>query len=174
MAWNTRIDAGWVTIDISPSPEVIHSDIRNIGQEFKTFRTPLRESVRDVMVPSIDTNFAVGGRPPWQPLGEQTVERRTRQGTGTQILVESGSLRRSATQFSRWNIGTDSAEISNWPQRDLVKAAVHEGGATVRTKLGISNIPARPFLLIQDEDAARIDEIFLDWMESRARRWWNR
>lgn len=178
MAWNTKVDAGYFTMSISPPFEKIAEDLRNLDKDLKNFRTPLRESVRSVMVPSIATNFAVGGRPPWQPLSSETVERRERQGTGSQILVESGALQRAATQQSRWTIGTDEASITNWPSRERLKAGVHDQGATSRSSRGrnkgsASNIPARPFLLIQDEDAERIEGIFGDWIERRARRWWN-
>jgi phage gpG-like protein len=146
-----KIDAGWVTMEITPPMERIRDDLREIGRDLSNMRTPLRESVHTVISPSIDANFEAGGRPPWTPLSAGTTERRIRQGTGLRILQETGKLRRTATQFSRWEIGTARSGRT----RDV-------------------RVPARPFLLIQFEDANRIEEIFLDWMERRARGTWTR
>jgi phage virion morphogenesis protein len=179
VAWNSKIDAGYVTLELSPPFERIQSDLNALNRDLDNFRTPLRESIKTVIIPSIETNFQVGGRPQWVPLSPQTVERRSRQGTGTQTLVETGALKRAATQQSRWSIEKDGASITNWPQREKRKADVHNFGAVSSSRRGrnkgsTSVIPARPFLLIQDEDADRIDDVFLDWVERRARAWWRR
>jgi phage virion morphogenesis protein len=171
---NRKIDAGWVTLEFDPPLERIQDDLDEIGRDLSNMRTPLRESVQRVVIPSIDANFQLGGRPPWTPLADSTTERRIRQGTGLKILQETGKLRETATQFSRWDIGTDEAHIGNWPANVKTRAAVAEGGASRAGKFRTSEIPARPFLLIQDTDAEQIDEIFLDWMERRARGTWTR
>jgi phage virion morphogenesis protein len=173
-AANRKIDAGWVTLEIDPPLERIRADLAEIGRDLSNMRTPLRESVREVVIPSVDANFQAGGRPPWQPLSGATLERRTRQGTGTRILQETGKLRQTATQFSRWEIGTDEAHIGNWPANVKTRAAVAEGGAERAGKSRTVTVPPRPFLLIQDRDADQIEEIFLDWMERRARGTWTR
>jgi phage virion morphogenesis protein len=169
-----KIDAGWVTMEITPPMERIRDDLREIGRDLSNMRTPLRESVHTVISPSIDANFEAGGRPPWTPLSAGTTERRIRQGTGLRILQETGKLRRTATQFSRWEIGTEQAHISNWPDDVKTRAAVAEGGTARSGRTRDVRVPARPFLLIQFEDANRIEEIFLDWMERRARGTWTR
>jgi len=172
MPSNRKIDAGYVTMEINPPLERIREDLREIGRDLSNMRTPLRESVQRVVIPSIDANFQAGGRPPWQPLTAQTVERRVRQGTGTKILQETGKLRQTATQFSRWEIGTEEAHIANWPEGVKERARTAEYGAR-EWKSG-RQIPPRPFLLIDDQDADKIEGIFLDWMERRARGTWTR
>ncbi len=172
--WNRKVDAGWVTLEVDPPMESIRDDLREINRDLSNMRTPLREAVRQVVIPSIDTNFQVGGRPPWTPLSEQTIERRTRQGTGTKILVETGKLRQAATQFSRWEIGQESAVIANWPANVKTRAAVAEGGASRSGRTRTVDVPPRPFLLIQDQDAVMIEAVFLAWMERRARGKWFR
>lgn len=166
------IDAGWVTIEFVPPLERIQSDLDAINRDLSNMRTPLRDSVRQVIIPSIDANFAAGGRPTWQSLSPETIERRIRQGTGTRILQETGKLRTTATQFSRWEIGTTEAHISNWPSNVKTRAAVAEGGASGAGWSRSVNIPARPFLMIQDRDGDAVEEIFLDWMERVARGKW--
>lgn len=169
-----KIDAGWVTLEFSPPLERLQEDLNDIDRDLSNMRTPLRDSVQKVMLPSIDANFQAGGRPAWTSLSSATVERRTRQGTGTRILQETGRLRAAATQFSRWEIGTDHAEITNWPANVKTRAAVAEGGASRAGYTHSVTIPARPFLLIQEQDADQIEEIFLDWMERRAGAHWSR
>lgn len=169
-----KIDAGYVTLEFDPPLERLRDDLRQIDRDLSNMRTPLRESVRQVIIPSIDANFEAGGRPPWTPLAQSTTDRRIRQGTGTRILQETGRLRQTATQFSRWDIGTDEAHIGNWPANVKTRAAVAEFGAERSGGSRSVRVPPRPFLLIQDRDADQIDEIFLDWMERRARGTWTR
>jgi len=168
------VAAGSVSIEFSPPLERIQSALDEIGRDLSNMRTPIRESVRDVIIPSIDANFSAGGRPPWTPLSSETLERRARQGTGTAILQESGKLRTVATQQSRWSIGTTEAEITNWPGDVLTRAAVAQGGASGAGYTRSVTIPARPFLMYQPEDADKVEEIFLDWMGRRAGAIWSR
>lgn len=172
--WNRKIDAGYVTMEITPPLETISEALRDINRDLSNMRTPLRESVRTVVIPSIDANFQAGGRPRWWPLAESTVERRLRQGTGTRVLQETGRLRTAATQFSRWEIGTDEAHIANWPQREKAKADTHQFGNPATGKGHASRIPARPFLELQEQDQMAIENVFLNWMERRARGRWVR
>lgn len=168
------VSAGSVSIEFVPPLERIQEDLAEIDRDLSNMRTPLRESVRSVVIPSIDTNFQAGGRPTWQSLSPETVNRRLRQGTGTRVLQETGKLRAAATQFSRWEIGTQEARISNWPANVHTRAAVAEGGASRAGYTRSVTIPARPFLMIQPEDADNVEEIFLDWMERVARGHWSR
>jgi phage virion morphogenesis protein len=169
-----KIDAGSISIEFSPPIEEIEADLAAIGRDLSNMRTPLTQSVKQVVIPSIDANFAAGGRPAWEPLAPNTVERRNRQGTGLSILQVSGRLRAAATQFSRWNVDTDSAQIANWPTDVITRAGVHQNGAEATGVGGASRIPARPFLMLQDDDQEKITEIFLTWMELRARGRWSR
>lgn len=166
-----KIDAGYITIEFSPPIEKMIDALNEIDRDLSNMRTPLRESVQRVIMPSIDANFAAGGRPPWTPLAESTLARRARQGTGATPLQVTGKLRRAATQFSRWDVGTQEARITNWPGDVAVRAGVQNFGAS-NTGQG-ANIPAREFLAIQESDAIQVDEIFLTWMERRAGAAWS-
>lgn len=174
MAINSKIDAGPVTIEFSPPLGAIIDALTQIDRDLSNMRTPLTDSVKKVVIPSIDANFEAGGRPPWQPLSPETLERRAREGTGERLLQVTGAMRQAATQFSRWDVGTEEAQISNWPANQLIKVAVHNDGTDRAGPNRTNHIPARPFLLLQDEDADKITEIFLDWVELRARGAWTR
>lgn len=169
-----KIDAGSFTLEFSPPIETIEADLAAIGRDLSNMRTPLTTSLKQVIIPSIDANFEAGGRPAWEPLSPETLERRSRQGTGSKILQVTGRLRQAATQFSRWNVDTDQAQISNWPTDVITRAAVHQNGAEATGRGLASRIPARPFLMIQGEDEEKVVEIFLSWMELRARGRWAR
>lgn len=175
MASRKRIDAGAVTIDVEPPMETIEADLAAIGRDLSNMRTPLTTAIKTVLIPSIRENFMSSGRPDrWEPLADATIEKRQRTGTGNTILMETGRLMEGATQFARWDVGTNEAHISNWNQDIAMKAAVHQGGAVATGRTRTADIPARPFLLIQAEDSDKIEEIFLTWMELRARGRWTR
>lgn len=93
--------------------------------------------------------------------------------TGGQTLVDSGRLRQSVT----WAASRDEAEWGT----NLIYAGVHQEGATISAKgggrlgfvipgLGFRSprevvIPARPFLGVDAEDEAEIDDILRDYID---------
>lgn len=193
--------AGW---SLNPSIGLVAKDINRLGLDIRSFRVPLARSVSEVMTGSIRKNFNVGGRPPWEPLADYTVEVR---GSSKPILIRSGKLRRVASQFNIWTITQTSAFIRQLPSSvwygnihqagygSLMDIARKELGAqaslrdvkirALRLMMGAHApsrqtkfvIPQRPFIVFQEEDVERIQEIFIEWMESRADkvgRSWNR
>jgi phage gpG-like protein len=147
-----------VSISISPSTAIFASAYGRLAKGFTTFRVPLEQSVRRVMIPSITENFVEGGRPPWEPHSDETIRRRDREGTlggvPQDILVETGQLFGDAIRLARWDIGRTTAVYSNLPARSAY-GRFHQFGA--------SNIPVRPFVEIQAEDADNIARIFDLW-----------
>lgn len=124
----------------------------------RSFREPLVKSVREVIIPSIRNNFAAEGRPAWAPLAPSTVLSR---GASGPILNRSGRLLKVATQFNIWSYTRDSATITGIESR-VKYAKYHQGGTR--------KMPARPFILLQDEDEEQIERIFYDWLDERIRR----
>ncbi len=122
--------------------------------------TPAMEVVGNIVRTSIVRNFEKGGRPKkWKKHGKQTEKRR---GTGAHILRDEGHLMESIKPKAyrdRVVVGTNK-----------VYAAIHhfgsERGKKVTRRLGGSNrsgghivskpyemnIPARPYMMVQDED----------------------
>lgn len=134
---------------------------------------PLTEAVKKVMQPSIRQNFNMGGRPEkWAPLSEDTI--RARRGD-SRILVDTGDLRFVASAFFIWTITDSSATVRDLPEF-VWYGKVHQAGSKKAGKgasnisegLGYVNIPARPFILFQPEDAKKIEDIFADWVARRA------
>jgi phage gpG-like protein len=149
-------------ITITPSTVVFASAYGKLARGFTTFRVPLEAAVRRVMIPSISQNFEEGGRPSWEQLSDATIERRDREGTlggePQDILVESGTLFGDALRLARWEISGRTAMFTNLPSRSAY-GRFHQTGT--------DNMPARPFVVMQDEDVDRIREIFELWRDGQ-------
>jgi phage gpG-like protein len=61
----------------------------------------------------------------------------------------------AASSFPIWTINREEAFVSALPA-DTTYGYIHEFGATA--------IPARPFFIIQEEDASKIEEVFIEWV----------
>lgn len=149
--------------DWQPPITLLANGFDTMGTSVKSFKEPLTRSVREVINPSIATNFAVGGRPPWTPLSPLTVFKK---GHAT-ILIESGRLAKVAPQMKSWSIDGIAGEA----RLDSVSApygVYHQNGFyNVRTG---TFVPAREWAVIQEQDAEKVEEIFWEWLEER----WNR
>lgn len=189
--------------DFKPSVGIFAGGIDKLGVDIRSFKEPLTRAVKEVMIPSIRTNFEVSGRPSWPPLSDYTWAARGARGwEGGDILMLSGELYKTMQQQNIWTITQQSASIRDIPER-VWYGKVHQagagggGGGAVRkltnsgrkarrrgglyqnlggggsTGRGYVNIPARPFVLIQPEDHEAIQEIFREWLQERVDRWWN-
>lgn len=111
--------------------------------------TPVMRSIGETVRRSVERNFEAQGRPAkWTP--SQRVLR-----TGGQTLSLTGRLRRS---FSVQATGSRAVVGTN-----VVYAAIHQmGGRAGRG--GKVKLPARPFLLVQDEDWREIERQLADYI----------
>jgi phage gpG-like protein len=121
--------------DIRPSVGIVAKDVDRLGLDIRSFRTPLAAIVRQVMIPSIRTNFSQEGRPKWQQLAESTVI--ARKGAAHPVLRRTGNLARRARQFNIWDIGETSATVRSLPA-DAFYGVYHQAGAE-RTTSGGNN-----------------------------------
>jgi phage virion morphogenesis protein len=134
--------------------------------DFLAHREPLMRELAALMHDAVEENFAQEGRPPW--LG---IKRDGR------ILQKSGHLARSITEYS----DNDTAVVGT----NVEYAAIHQfGGKTrpheirPRNKQALafngrvvkkvnhpgSDIPARPFLMLTDEDEEKIITTVSDYL----------
>jgi phage gpG-like protein len=135
--------------------------------------TPVMRLAGEVGTTSILRNFEDGGRPAWKPLSETTIrERKKARKWPGRVLVRSGQLRRIHTTAGALGV------VFSAPAK---YAAVHQFGArrgesgTVQARVRAhkragrdvrahvrnapvpwGDIPARPFLVLQDEDLREI------------------
>jgi phage gpG-like protein len=162
-------------IDFEPSVGIMARKIEKFGADIRSFRVPLTRAVREVMIPSIQMNFMKSGRPRWADLSEATWKQKS-----GKILVESGKLQQGMKSFGLWHIDTEKALIPSLPQ-SIWYGNLHQAGygsaemfhdpvTNETVNVGGSGAPARPFVVIQEEDGVKIDEIFNLWVGERIAR----
>lgn len=115
--------------------------------------TPVMRNIGEIVRTSVERNFEAGGRPDKWPLSGRVKKE------GGQTLSDTGRLRRSFT-VRAYN---DRAEVGT----NVKYAAIHQLGGVIMAKnkpyLKFKTgdrwaqkkqvtIPARPFLMVQDED----------------------
>jgi phage virion morphogenesis protein len=119
----------------------------------------------ETILTSIQENFESGGRPTrWEPLAPSTIVERERKGKWPgRILVRTG--------VSGGLLGSISYEA--FPRKAVVSAnkiyaAIHHfGGKAGRG--GKTDIPARPYMMIQDEDMDEMQAALKNYiLEARA------
>lgn len=173
-----------VSIDMhfEPSIGVLARRVDKLGADIRSFREPLRRAVKEVIIPSIRQNFEAEGRPAWREL---TDSRRLKRGSAHPILDDTGALRRTMGYLKIWHFDTEKALIPDLPQ-SVWYGKVHQSGYGGTTSFSVKNIatgemetfteegeggiPARPFIMIQDEDLPEIDRIFSEWVAERVRK----
>lgn len=120
---------------------------RDIEKPFKASGT--------YMVGSIQRNFQAEGRPKkWTALADSTIERRRRgKGKGgVKILTDTAAMKNSMAM----KLQTDGVEVGT----GAIQAKRQHYGYPGGTGRGRSKTPARPFVMIQDEDRDVIAKIF--------------
>lgn len=180
-----------------PSIGIAAARVNDLAGKIKSFREPLLISIREVMVPSIRRNFDQGGRPAWEPLSSSTLKIRKYYGIdSSKILVRSGALRRVASQINIWTVTATTAMILDLPQKvwygkiqqagassaDIghllakhgnLSAALQAKAADLKTIKDAGGegeagaIPAREFILFQEEDIEAIHAVFGAWLDMR-------
>jgi phage gpG-like protein len=177
------MDAGIMSFEFHPSIGVVARGVDRLGLSIRSFREPLKRSVQQVMAPSFAQNFDQGGRPtPWEPWSDSTVEIRSNFGVqGDKVLVRSGRLRRVVQQLNIWSITPASATIKDLPH-SVWYGKVQQAGMDITLKGGPNvgtifqgvritapeiSIPARPFIMFQDEDYEKVDAVFSLWLQEK-------
>ncbi len=174
-----------IEMHFEPSMGIMARKVDKLGLDIRSFKEPLKRSIRQVMIPSIAQNFTVGGRPPWYPLEDSTVNKKGSE----KPLVTTGKLARNMTYMSIWHIDREKAFIADLPQR-IWYGKVHQAGARFNipatgfkivhvsylgTTLGrpdkgggnVGEIPARPFVTVQQQDIEEIERVFELWLNER-------
>lgn len=117
--------------------------------------TPAMEVIGEIATASIQQNFEAGGRPQkWEDLAEATKVHRKKTGKWPgEILVRSGELKRI-----NYEAGKDRVIIS---PGNVAYAAIHQFGGMAGRGRKVE-IPARPYLLFQDEDVVEYRAVLVD------------
>jgi phage gpG-like protein len=146
--------------------------LRGIIRGVDDFKEPLKQA-GVYMYQSIDKNFQAQGRPSkWKKHHPLTTKLRG----GGRILEDTGRLKASITSRgsgSKYQLSNSKLVIgSNLKARgssrtllDIQQNGIPAGANKVFGRKGSGGIPARPVLMIQDEDTEKIEQIFADYIE---------
>ena len=125
---------------------------------------PFMKEVRDIMQGSVMDNFAAQGRPAWRPLSAATIKERTRLGKwpGKILQRESGQAGLLGSIHGTYSakealVGTNSAY-----------ARIHQFGGEAGRKNHRVHIPARPFLMLTEEDKQEIANAAKTYLKEKA------
>ena len=135
-------------------------EIRDLLEKVKA-RTgnlkPAMELIGEVMLKSVKRNFDEQGRPvKWAPLAKSTIK--SRKFPDKPILQQYGNLRKIT--YAAFN---DRVVIGSMVEK---YAAIHQlGGVAGRGHK--AKIPARPFLMVQDEDWSSIKDVIMEYLMSK-------
>lgn len=149
----------------SPSPLIFAGEVDRLGLDIRSFRVPLTRAIQQVMAPSMQENFDMGGRPAWQPVSEATALIKGRMGAPDTPLTRTGELKRNMGYLSMWTITQEDASIDQLPER-IFYGTIHQGGSRNGGGRG-SNIPQRQFAMFQPDDEDKIREVFDTWLGER-------
>jgi phage gpG-like protein len=164
-------------LQFEPSLGITAARINKLGADINDFKDILRKCIREVVIPSIQTNFTSGGRPPWPPRSQETIEFRAMMGEdiGPSVMIRSGALMGAMNDIGLWTITDDFAILTDIPD-SVWYGKVHQAGFGGKTssagKHEIAAIPARPFVMFQPEDEDRILELFEEWLGEKIQRAW--
>ncbi len=144
-------------------------DLRALSRDLagaNRMRQPLLKIAKEVLAPSIDKNFKVGGRPKrWKASSPISTYRLKTGGEGEPTLWVTGKMKNAASKLARFKVRENTMTYGYFPAK-LWYAMVHDS-ASVSAR---ANIPHRPFALIQAEDIPKMERILMDWVETRVNR----
>lgn len=153
--------------------------------------TPANREIGEIVLASVQENFAKEGRPAWKPLSKVTIADRIRRNKWPgKILNRSGaygllgSVNYRATKDSvtvgtalpyattmqfgakKGKFGSKSVTIKAHTRKRKGKS---EKVKSYQRRMNIpwGDIPARPFLILQIQDEEDIKEILLDYIKGR-------
>lgn len=125
--------------------------VGRLATDLKQTEKPLK-AAGVLILGSIEKNFQAGGRPArWQKLAPNTKRRRGKK-SSAKILVDTGRLKNSHSM----KLTTAGVLVGT----NVVYAKRHHFGYPGGSGRGRSKTPARPFLMLQEEDIDNIGKIF--------------
>jgi phage virion morphogenesis protein len=133
--------------------------LQELALDARKVERPL-EAIGVYMLGSVEKNFQQQGRPErWSPLSPRTLagRRKGRGKGGPKILIDMARLKNSMNHKVRIGEPSSYVEVGT----NVIYGPRHHFGYKGEKKgRGQAKTPARPFLLIQEEDNQKIEEIF--------------
>lgn len=124
-----------------------------VAASVNDFSEVFEEIAQDIISPSIKQNFEVGGRPPWRPLADSTIQRKSAEGVPNpaKILVHSGAMETAATDHYNYQITKDEMRAAPW--------GIHYWGYH---QVG-DGVPKRVIMMLQAADRSAINRAFANF-----------
>lgn len=120
--------------------------------------TPLMRQWGEIAHASITENFEVGGRPRWKRLSAVTIKRK---GHDRPLIGRTGNLSRIVVQ-----VGQTAVRLGTHPAAHAYASIQHYGGHAGRNLKVL--IPARPYMVLRDEDRAEMEETTVRYLKRLA------
>ena len=118
--------------------------------------TPAMRQAAGIVRSAVNDNFEEGGRPKWKDLAKTTIKQREKRGdTPIRPLIISGDLKGSISPHFD---ATSAVVGTNHPL-----AAIHNFGGKAGRGRKVE-IPARPFLSLDDDDEEEIEACFAKFL----------
>ena len=174
------------SLQMLPSASWMHIAITNLANDLQMRRDePIKKAVDDAVRPTVGASFTTEGRvggDSWAPLAEQTPfmgYRAYHNAPYNPILRVTGTLYEEATSARIWNFRGRTEGAAVVYTHSFINARNSAGNPYavymqegVPNNLGLSGglspVPARPFLRVDEDDMNHIEEIFRDWFSERA------
>jgi phage gpG-like protein len=183
--------------DFDPSIGLVAKKVDKLGLDITSFREPLSRAIKQVMIPSFRKNFAEGGRPEWEPLAPYTVrvrgtERPILVRTGRLVkaatsfdiwAIGSNSAIIRSLGSDAWYGTIHQAGYGGFGQhvkkaekafagqkasaKDILAKAFELLDSTDPTTHATFTIPARPFIMFQEEDENAVRDVFAVWLQEK-------
>lgn len=135
-------------IEIKLENEELQRYLDQLAEKTSDLR-PLMKNIAGILEDSVEQNFKEQGRPKWPMLAKSTIAHRVRvnKWPGMMLQMSAAGLASSITS----NYDENSAVVGT----NKIYAAIHQfGGKAGRNKQ--VEIPARPYLMVGDEENAEI------------------
>jgi phage gpG-like protein len=138
--------------------DLIKASTFRLARQLGDMRVPLKTAVTKVIIPSMDKNFMVQGRPRWPPVDTETLYRKfltPSEYNAALTLIKTGRMYETIAAGFYWKIDRDKADMEQL-DRVIPYAKFHQSGTR--------KMPQRQFALLQQQDIERIVVIFDSWI----------
>jgi phage gpG-like protein len=156
-------------VSVSPSLHVVSLGLSRYTGRLRSVQPALREAVDTIVRDRIEDNFATesAAGDPWVSLGERAQDERRRGGYGEDgpILQRRGRLKRQALMKGIWTFqGQEGfAYVTAGAFRTASYGPLHQTGGRGQYR----DVPARPFLVINEQDVDDIARIIEEYVIGR-------
>ena len=165
--------SGGFGITMLPGGGLLAGQLKQFAGEVKSFRPILEEIRNEVVIPAIRENFATesGAGETWAKLAPDTefMPYRAERGAGDNpILDVTGKLKRVAAQKNIWLFDGQAGTmfVKQLPGAEYGEIQ-QQGGPNYGLKGDLSNIPPRPFIIINQQHVEKAEEIFSNWVSEK-------